>query len=156
MADRLRNVDDVCLVVCTDRCDDVHPLLVRPEPIVVPPLAMRASELPRIIDEYAADAIAELGAPDTGFTDDDRAWVNEHAATSLVEIEKATLRLVALRVSRNMSRAAARLGIAPVSLSRWVGRRRLPSIDPRDRIEPWSPIESTTALVTRGNRGSRR
>jgi DNA-binding transcriptional LysR family regulator len=41
------------------------------------------------------------------------------------EIEKTTLRLVALRASRNMSNAAERLGMAPVSLSRWIDRRRL-------------------------------
>jgi hypothetical protein len=44
----------------------------------------------------------------------------------LPDIEKATLRLVAIRESRNLSSAAARLGMAPVSLSRWIGRRKLP------------------------------
>jgi len=44
----------------------------------------------------------------------------------LPDIEKATLRLVAIRESRNLSAAAARLGMAPVSLSRWIGRRKLP------------------------------
>jgi hypothetical protein len=115
---------------------------------------MRANEVPRIVDEYAADAIAELGAARTGFTDADRAWVCEHASTSLAEIEKATLRLVALRFSRNTSGAAARLGMAAVSLSRWVGRRRLPPKIPWDRIEPCSP--TTMALATLGNHGSRR
>jgi hypothetical protein len=52
--------------------------------------------------------------------------VRIHSAASLPDIEKATLRLVAIRESRNLSGAAARLGMAPVSLSRWVGRRRLP------------------------------
>jgi hypothetical protein len=156
MAERLRGAEEVRLVVCTDTRDEVHPLLVRPEPIVVPPLAMRTNELPRIVDEYAAEAIDELGAPRNGFTDADRAWVCDHASTSITEIEKATLRIVALRASRNTSGAAARLGMAPVSLSRWVGRRRLPSSSTQDRIEPCSPIESTTALATRGNPGSRR
>jgi hypothetical protein len=156
MVERLRNAEDVQLVVCTDRGDAVHPLLVKPEPIVVPPLAMRANDVPRIVDEYAADAIDELGASRTGFTDADRGWVGEHAATSLAEIEKATLRLVALRFSRNTSGAAARLGMAPVSLSRWVGRRRLPPRIPWDRIAPCSPIEPTTAIATFGNHGSRR
>lgn len=40
-------------------------------------------------------------------------------AMSLSEIEKAALRLVALRSSANMSNAAGRLGMAPVSLARW-------------------------------------
>jgi hypothetical protein len=154
MVERLRNADDVQLVVCTDVRDHASPLLVKPEPIVVPPLATRANEVPRIVDEYAADAIDELGAARTGFTDADRAWVCEHASTSLAEIEKATLRLVALRFSRNTSGAAARLGMAAVSLSRWVSRRRLPPKIPRDWIEPCSP--TTMAIASLGSHRSRR
>lgn len=63
-----------------------------------------------------ATRIAEPGAPHEAFTADDRAWVRDHAARSLAEIEKTTLRLVALRTSGNLSDAAARLGMAPVSL----------------------------------------
>ena len=44
------------------------------------------------------------------FTNADLAWILEHAATSLAEIEKALLRMAALRLSRNMSGAAERLG----------------------------------------------
>jgi ActR/RegA family two-component response regulator len=84
------------------------------------------SELPRIVDEYALDAATELSIRDVWFSDADRRWVLEHAATSLSEIEKATLRLVALKISTNVSQAAARLGMAAVSLSKWVGRRKLP------------------------------
>jgi hypothetical protein len=36
--------------------------------------------------------------------------------------------LVALRMSTNHLHAAERLGMAPVSLSRWIGRRKLPPI----------------------------
>jgi hypothetical protein len=114
----------VQLVVCTETTWDTVPALAAP--IVVPALASREAELDRIIAEYAEDAIAQLGTPRTGFLAADRAWVREYAATSLPEIEKATLRLVAIRESRNLSNAAARLGMAPVSLSRWIGRRSLP------------------------------
>jgi hypothetical protein len=123
---RLQNTDDALLVICTDTRDDANPLLVRPEAIGVPPLSGRADELPRIVDEFAADAIAELRPLRDGFTAADRAWVLAHAAISFAEIEKATLRLVALRGSRNMSSAAQRLGMAPVSLARWIYRRRQP------------------------------
>jgi hypothetical protein len=119
---RLRGADDVLCVLCADP----HPPLILPAPIAVPPLAERSAELDRIITEYAADAIAELAASSASFTADDHAWVRQHAATSLVEIEAATLRLVALYTSRNLSHAAARLGMAPVSLSRWLARRELP------------------------------
>jgi hypothetical protein len=122
----LRAADDVMLILCATPYATSSRLLIRPAPIVVPPLASRAHELERIVDEYAADAIADLGAPRDCLTAADRGWVREHAAGSLAEIEAATLRLVTLRTSRNMSHAAARLGMALVSLSRWVGRRELP------------------------------
>lgn len=112
------------LIVCAGAPEDCKPFLA--VPVTIPPLADREAELDRIITEYAEDAIAALGAPRGGFLAADRAWVREHAASSLPEIEKATLRLVAIRDSRNLSNAAARLGMAPVSLSRWIGRRRLP------------------------------
>lgn len=38
----------------------------------------------------------------------------------------ATLRLGAIRESRDLSSAAARLGVVRISLSRWIGRRKLP------------------------------
>ena len=114
----------VQLVVCTAAADDCKSYLA--VPITVPSLVGREPEIDRIIAEYAEDAVIALGAPRAGFPAADRDWVREHSATSLPEIEKATLRLVALRNSRNLSNAAARLGMAPVSLSRWIGRRRMP------------------------------
>jgi ActR/RegA family two-component response regulator len=64
--------------------------------------------------------------PASIFTSDDHGWVRDNAAASLAEIEKATLRLVTLRASHNLSHAAERLGMAPVSLSRWLSRRMFP------------------------------
>ena len=43
-------------------------------------------------------------------------------------IQEATLQLVALRASPSLSRAAERLGMAEVSLRRWIGGRELPPI----------------------------
>ena len=114
----------VQLVVCAGASEDCRSYLAHP--ITVPPLAGREAEIDRIIEEYAEDAVVELGAPRVGFPAVDHAWVREHGSSSLSEIEKATLRLTALRHSRNLSQAAARLGMAPVSLSRWIGRRRMP------------------------------
>jgi hypothetical protein len=118
----------VQFVICADRRDADDVLLAVPAPITIPPLETRTSELSRIVDEYALDAISTLGARRGGFTEEDRAWVIDHEASSLSEIETATLRLVALRTSANMSNAAARLGMAPVSLSRWIGRREIPQV----------------------------
>jgi hypothetical protein len=118
----------VQLIVCADGRYDTHPFLALPVPIRVPSLATRKKELPRIVDEYAADALKDLRARDSCFTDDDRTWILEHCPLTLPEIEKATLRLVALRVSKNRTRAAERLGMAPVSLARWIDRRKLPPL----------------------------
>jgi len=90
---------------------------------VVPHVTDREHELDRIISEYATDAIHELGTARTTFTPEDLDWVRSHSAATLAEIEKGTRRLVALRASENLSSAAARLGMAPVSLSRWFARR---------------------------------
>lgn len=125
---RLRRTDDVLCVLCTGHLVDPHPPFILPAPLVIPPLARRPAELDRIIAEYADDAISELAAPRASFTTDDHAWVRDHAAASLAEVEAATLRLIAIHASRNLSHAAARLGMAPVSLSRWLGRRESPPV----------------------------
>jgi hypothetical protein len=111
--------------ICLD--EDSLRWLVRPGPIEVPNIATRASEVPQIVDEYVFDALVELAPPrDLTLNERDRNWLLEQAVTSsLAEIEKAALRIVALRCSSNLSQAAARLGMAPVSLSRWVARRKL-------------------------------
>lgn len=122
---RLRKPDArVQFVVCTPNRSEGDAFLA--VPIHVPPIKQRAGEVRRIVDEYALDAAAALDAPPTSFTGADREWVLKYGASSLAEIEKATLRLVALRISRNRTRAAERLGMAPVSLSRWISRRNPP------------------------------
>jgi hypothetical protein len=131
----LRDRHDVRLVICADDRVEASPFLVRPEPIHLPPLTDRPGEITRIIDEYAHDAIVELSAQRTGFTKTDHAWVRDHATKSLAEIEKATLRLVALRATRSVGIAAVRLGMNTVSLKKWIGRRGMPA----DYAQPrWS------------------
>jgi hypothetical protein len=142
---RQEPADSVQLIVCADARFDTHPFNTLPAPIRVPSLATRTKELPRIIDEYAADALKELGARDSCFTDDDRTWILEHCPLTLPEIEKATQRLVALKMSKNRTRAAARLGMAPVSLARWIGRRKLPPSPSRSRVRSGRPRGTRSA-----------
>jgi hypothetical protein len=138
---QLRAARDVMLIFCAHPRAEAAPLLTRPAPIIVPPLAQRSAELNRIIAEFAGDALFDLGAPTSSFTAADHAWVREHAAASLAEIEAATLRLITLRTSRNLSDAAARLGMSPVSLSRWLGRRKLPPASGESSPAPtWFPV----------------
>ena len=121
-------------VVCWGERYDNNPLLITPAPIALPPLRSRTDELPKIVDEYALDAITALLGPSDCFTDVDRVWVIAHAYGSLTEIEKATLRRTALRVSHSVSTAADRLDMAPVSLARWFARRAKPSGDLAPRV----------------------
>src|SRR5262249_7628416 len=82
----------VQLLICGAGGFHTHPFLALPVPILVPSLLTRMSELPRIVDEYAADALKELRAHDKCFMDDDRTWIIKHCPLTLPEIEKATLR----------------------------------------------------------------
>jgi hypothetical protein len=138
--------DDVAFTVCTDGKAPDSPCLARPAPVIVPPLFRRGEEIRRIISEYAQDAIAELDAPPGSFTAQDMVWVLEHSSSSFADIENGTMRLVALRTSRNLAHAAARLGLAPVSLTRWIGRRKLTLAPagslpaPRRPPEPREPL----------------
>lgn len=116
---------DVQYVVCSAANDEADPFLVLPSPIRIPSIASREQELPRIVEEYAADAITMLGIDETRFTERDRTWTLEHGSSTISEIERTTLRIAAARSSPNISHAAARLGMAPVSLSRWIDRRQL-------------------------------
>jgi hypothetical protein len=111
------------LIACGPRPPERKDLVSAP--IEIPPLSTRADELERIIDEYAREAAEVLGIEQT-FSDVDRDWVLRNSATSLPEIEKGTLRLVALRDAGNVARAASKLGMAHASLGEWIGRRRLP------------------------------
>jgi hypothetical protein len=123
MAEMVKGHAPVQLIVCGDSHELPHPYLLRPVLLQIPPLGARTRELPRIVEEYAHDAIRELGAGDTGFMRADRDWVIARSASTLPEIEKGTRRLVALRQGGTVNRAAMRLGISHVSLSQWFWRR---------------------------------
>lgn len=112
----------VQLIVCARR--PVKSDLYLNDAVLVPPLATRAKELGRIIAEYADDAIARLGAPPGSLTTRDRAWIRRHAASSLAEVEKATLRAIAVRTSGSVTEAAARLGMSRAALASWLRRKR--------------------------------
>jgi FHA domain-containing protein len=114
---------EVQLIVC-DRSRRRAASLGGVPAIEIPLLQLREMELSRIVQEYAEDARTTLEVGPDHFNDDDRDWVIAHCAQSMPEIEKATLRIVALSASQSCTQAAARLGMAPVSLARWIDRRR--------------------------------
>lgn len=120
----------VQLIVCARTLLHGEPVVA--SPIVVPPVMRRLHELSRIIDAYAADAVAELGGL---FLPDDREWVEIHEAATLTQIEVATRRLLALRNARGRIKPAAdQLGMSHGALSEWLARRMmLPDPDPDDK-----------------------
>jgi hypothetical protein len=92
--------------------------------IVVPALARRAAgDVARIVSEYADDAMRELGAEPTSFTEANRNWMLRHAASSFVDIEIGTRRLVAIGDAGTVYQAAVRLGMSHVGLGKWFKRR---------------------------------
>jgi hypothetical protein len=91
--------------------------------IDIPPLSSRLDEIERILDEYALDAVAQLGAKPASFTSADREWLLDHPPDTLAEIEEATLRMIAIREFGGVTHAAPRLGVTHSALSRWLARR---------------------------------
>lgn len=114
----------VQLVVCVESWR--HAKLYYIDPVMVPPLQSRSDEITRIIDEYTEEATFALSATVT-LSSADREWILRHSASSVPEIEKGTRRLLAFRMcDDNVTAAARMLGMAPISLARWIGRRALP------------------------------
>lgn len=110
----------VCATKTAKRWDPVTP------PIVVPELARRTEvDVRRIVSEYAHDAMSELGAGSTAFTEKERDWVVKHETSAFADIEIATLRIVARNVAGNVHQAAPRLGLSHVALGKWFKRRGL-------------------------------
>ena len=124
MAELVKGRAPVQFILCSDFYEALHPFLLRPVPLQIPPLSARTSDLPRIVEEYARDASRELSADEAMFRRAERDWVIAHSASTLLEIEKGTRRLVALRQVGSIYGAAKRLGISHVALAQWLGRRR--------------------------------
>jgi hypothetical protein len=111
----------VIVFVCLRRDDLLRDLLCRP--LAIPSLAQRTSEFDRLLDEALDDASEMLGGKRVRPSPRIRRSIFK-GVTSFTELEKTALRLVALASTPNVSQAALQLKMAPVSLSRWLGRRR--------------------------------
>ncbi|MBX3156798.1 MAG: FHA domain-containing protein [Deltaproteobacteria bacterium] len=122
----------VQLIVCTVDGTESHRLVATMAATVnIPRLSSRPTEIDHVINEYGADAVAALDAQ-LSFTRLDRDWVRSRAVgtgdeierATYIEIEKATLRRVALRMRGNIAQAAEILEMSHVALGEWVRRRR--------------------------------
>ncbi len=114
----------VQLIVCDTSWIRVPLNAVAGMTISIPPLSERKRELPEIIHQYFLEAQRAFQGHEVPVSDQDIDWVSETSAGSFHEIEKAAYRLTAVRVAQgNMIDAAQLLGMAPVSLRRWLARR---------------------------------
>jgi hypothetical protein len=94
--------------------------------VEIPPLSRRPEDLDRLIDVYAADAVAALKAPSYGFRDNEMVWLHRTPIASLDDLEELTLRLVAAR-NWGTKGGGRRLGISHVALGRWLRSRGIPT-----------------------------
>jgi hypothetical protein len=106
--------------ICLHGEDRVRDLVCRP--LEVPSLSVRASESDDLLQEALEEAAAALGAARLHIPRRLRQGALEGVA-SFAALEKTALRLTALASARNPTQAAARLGMAPISLMRWLHRR---------------------------------
>jgi len=108
------------LFVCLHSHDRVTRVLCNP--VVIPPLDRRPTEVGRLLHEYLDEAALAFGVRRPELSEPMQQSIF-HDVTSLSELEKVALRLVALRNTPNVNQAAQWLHMAPVSLNRWIGRR---------------------------------
>jgi hypothetical protein len=125
------------------------------DPIVVPALADRAADVPRIIDEFADEEMATQSGS-VRLHAADRDWILRNSAATITDIEKGVIRLTAIRNHPGGPRypdsyaAAARyLGMEPVSLIRWIGRRALPERVQRGEVVASARVTSAPRMPTR-------
>jgi hypothetical protein len=112
------------LVVCSERVGEAE--VFNAAPIVVPPLASRKEEIDRLIGEYARDAAGLLGLGQDWLSNPERMWIRNHMRT-LAAIQKATIRLAAIRQAGSRTQGAARLGISHVAMLKWLRTHKFPS-----------------------------
>jgi hypothetical protein len=100
--------------------------LGRTTAIELPPIASRTGDLDQLVKEFAADAVAILGASGTGFREHEMVWIRTTSLETLAEIEEVTFRIVAMR-NYGVRGGAFRIGITHAGLSLWARRRNIPT-----------------------------
>jgi hypothetical protein len=134
---RRRSTTRVQLIVLVPAVRPLRPILAAvADPLILTPLASRKHERARIIDDLAAEAAVALGIAASGLSEADRRIILRFDAATLPAIERATLRIVALRHWKYFARAAKRLGMAHASLIEWAELRGLTATHGRGRPTP--------------------
>jgi hypothetical protein len=122
----LETSDSVQSYVCATAVPVLPPAHRAVVPIAVPELATRsASDLDKIIQEYALDACRGFDASASMFSERDQACVVKRDATSFADIEIATRRIVAFRTFGNPHQAAPHVELSHVGFRKWLRGRGL-------------------------------
>jgi len=139
LAPSRRIVNGTQLFVCLNSDDQVIDMLC--PPVRVASLAHRVSDLDRLISEYIADATRALDVGGTRIPERMHDAILWHTKT-LADLEKVVMRIVALKSAASVSEAARRLGMAPVSLTRWARHRGILAV--LDEVE-WDSERNKSA-----------
>ena len=92
--------------------------------ITLPSLRERAGELDRIVDAYARETAASLGAPGPNLGEHDVDWIRRDNVDTHDDLETLVLRIVAVR-NWGVTEAARRLGMSHGALSRYMQRHKI-------------------------------
>jgi hypothetical protein len=123
---RHRSAMRVQLIILVTAVRRLRPIVAAvTEPIMLTPLSKRKHERLRIIDELTIEAAQTLGIEPSRLSEADRRTILRFDAGTVPAIERATLRIVALRHWRYFARAAHELGMAHASLMEWAAPRKL-------------------------------
>lgn len=114
------------LVLCAANVRDAA--LFAAAPVIVPGLTTRKAEIDRIIREYAAEAAAAMGIGEHWLSPIEHAWIRDHPGESLPDIQRATLRLAAIRCAGSMSAGAVKVGISHTMMRKWLVKHRFPNL----------------------------
>ena len=114
----------VQLIILVTAIRRLRPLIATAaDPLVLTPLAQRKHECLRIIHDLAQDAAAALGIAPSRLSEADLRTILRFDAATLPAIERATLRIAALRHWDYFSRAASALGMTHAALMEWAEPR---------------------------------
>lgn len=121
LAALVKPLSNVRLIVCAESARASK--LYQAQPIELPPLHRRASELGRVIEAYLVVARDYFHMVRFEPRPPDRAWIARRNSDTLAEIERATHRLAAIYRGGSLTEGAALLRITREALRKWLDAR---------------------------------
>jgi pSer/pThr/pTyr-binding forkhead associated (FHA) protein len=115
------------LVMCAANVRDAA--LFAAAPVIVPRVSSRKAEIDRVIIEYAAEAAGIMGIGVHWLSPAERVWIRDHLGDSLPDIQRATLRLAAIRRAGSISAGALKVGISHTAMLKWLRHYEFPDLE---------------------------